>query len=245
MSIVTLVGIGILLLLPRIPQDPSYHHFIDGRTLAGVPNFWNVASNIAFLIVGYYGLTRIAQIAAPELRPEYATFCIAVMGVAFGSGYYHFTPSTPTLVWDRLPMAVAFMALFSAVLRDRTGINRSGALLWPLVAAGVASVFYWAWTEANGHGDLRPYALVQFLPLAIMPLLLLFCQGTERSEPWLWSTFAAYALAKVTEYFDAALYQSIGLSGHTIKHLLSAVAVWFAILALRRMLPVRASSVAQ
>lgn len=245
MSIATLVGIGVMFLLSPIPQDPSYHQFSDVRALAGVPNFWNVVSNVAFLIVGCYGLTRISEMAAPQLRPEYATFCIAVMGVAFGSGYYHFTPSTPTLVWDRLPMAVAFMALFSAVLRDRTGLNRSGGLLWPLVAIGVASVFYWAWTEANGHGDLRPYALVQFLPLVIMPLLLLFCQGTERSELWLWSTFGAYALAKVAEYFDAALYQSIGLSGHTIKHLLSAVAVWFAMLALRRMLPGRSSSIAQ
>lgn len=31
-----------LLLLPPIPQDQSYHHFADQRTLLGVPNFWNV-----------------------------------------------------------------------------------------------------------------------------------------------------------------------------------------------------------
>lgn len=244
-SIVSLVGVGIMLLLPPIPQDPSYHHFVDTRTIAGVPNFWDVISNVAFLIAGYYGLTRARLLAATELRPEYITFCVGVIAVAFGSGYYHYAPSTPSLVWDRLPMAVAFMALFCAVLRDRTPFNRNGALLWPLVGLGVASVLYWAWTEANGHGDLRPYALVQFLPLVLMPLMLLFCQGSKRSEPWLWGTFAAYGLAKVTEYFDAAIYQALGLSGHTIKHLLSAVAVMLAMVALRRLSPAYSSAVTQ
>jgi hypothetical protein len=236
-SIVTLVGIGMMLLIAPIPQDPAYHHFVDTRTLFGVRNFWDVVSNVAFLVVGISGLARTGRLAAPDLRAEYATFCIGVIAVAFGSGYYHLTPATPTLVWDRLPMAVAFMALFSAVLRDRTSLNRGGALLWPLVALGVASVLYWAWTEANGRGDLRPYALVQFLPLVLMPLLLLFYRGTRQSEPWLWGTFAAYGLAKVSEYFDAPIYQAVGLSGHTIKHLLSAVAVLLATVALRRMVP--------
>lgn len=236
-SIVTLVGVGAMLLIAPIPQDPAYHRFIDARTLFGVRNFWDVVSNVAFLVVGIDGLARTERMAAPDLRAEYATFCMGVIAVAFGSGYYHLTPSTPTLVWDRLPMAVAFMALFGAVLRDRTSLNRGGALLWPLVGLGVASVLYWAWTESSGHGDLRPYALVQFLPLVLMPLLLLFYRGTRQSEPWLWGTFAAYGLAKVTELFDAPIYQALGLSGHTIKHLLSAVAVVFAMVALRRMLP--------
>ncbi len=222
-------------LLPPIPQDPSYHRFIDIRTFAGVPNFWDVASNLGFLLIGAYGLSKVSELTSTTLRPAYVTFCIAVIGVAFGSGYYHLSPSTPTLVWDRLPMAIAFMALFASILRDRTNLNQSGALLWPLVALGAASVAYWAWTEAQGRGDLRPYALVQFLPLVLMPLMLLICPGSRRSEPWLWWTFAAYFLAKVTEYFDAPIYRALGLSGHTIKHLLSAAAVLFAMYALLRM----------
>jgi hypothetical protein len=38
---------------------------------------------------------------------------------------------------------------------------------------GLASVAYWAWSEAQGVGDLRPYALVQFLPMLLIPVLLL------------------------------------------------------------------------
>ena len=105
-------------------------------------------------------------------------------------------------------------------------------MLWPLVVLGAASVWYWSWTERRGAGDLRPYALVQFLPLVLMPLILLIYAGSRRSAFWLWATFAAYFAAKVTEHFDAQIYQAIGFSGHSIKHLLSAVAVAFAILAI-------------
>jgi hypothetical protein len=38
-----------LLLLPAIPQDQSYHLFADCRAVAGIPNFWNVVSNIPFI----------------------------------------------------------------------------------------------------------------------------------------------------------------------------------------------------
>ena len=49
-------SLAILLLLPPIPQDPSYHQFADQRTLLGIPNFWNVVSNLPFVVVGAMGL---------------------------------------------------------------------------------------------------------------------------------------------------------------------------------------------
>jgi hypothetical protein len=50
--LVALVGLivaslAILPLLPPVPQDPSYHQFADQRTLLGIPNFWNVISNLS------------------------------------------------------------------------------------------------------------------------------------------------------------------------------------------------------
>ena len=33
--------------------------------------------------------------------------------VALGSAYYHEDPENETLFWDRLPMTIAFMALFA------------------------------------------------------------------------------------------------------------------------------------
>jgi hypothetical protein len=49
----------LLLFLPPIPQPQDYHQFADQRTLLGVPNFWNVVSNLPFVLVGAWGLYRV------------------------------------------------------------------------------------------------------------------------------------------------------------------------------------------
>jgi hypothetical protein len=203
--------------------------------MLGVPNFWNVLSNAGYLVVGILGLAWLPHVRTPELRPAYVTFCIAVTLVAFGSSWYHYAPSNESLVWDRLPMAPGFMALFALVLGERISWRIGRRLLWPLVVAGVASVLYWSWTESRGIGDLRPYALVQFLPIMLMPLLLLLFPGNGRSGRWLWWTFAGYVLAKIAEYFDGAIHDALGISGHSLKHIASSVAVLFAVLAMREM----------
>ena len=50
------VTLAALLLVPPIPQDQSYHQFADQRALLGMPNFWNVASNLPFIVIGAIGL---------------------------------------------------------------------------------------------------------------------------------------------------------------------------------------------
>ena len=233
--IVSVVALVAVFFVPRIPQDPAYHRFVDARTLLGVPNFWNVFSNIGYLLVGLYGLARVGRLQADVLRPAYITFCVAVMLVASGSSWYHYAPSTESLVWDRLPMAAGFMALLSLVLGERVSWRVAQRLLWPLVIIGVATVAYWAWTESRGVGDLRPYGLVQFLPVVLMPLLLLLFPGNHQSAKWLWWTFAGYVVAKLAEQFDGAIYDALGLSGHSIKHFVSSVAVLFAVFAMLEM----------
>lgn len=216
--------------LDRIPQDPAYHQFADSSALFGIPNFCNVATNLPFLIVGMIGFALQSRLRVQALRAQYAAFCIGVTLVSIGSAYYHWAPSTPTLLWDRLPMTVAFMALFSAVVEDRLSERLGRVLLWPFVVAGVTSIAWWYWTELAGRGDLRPYAIVQFLPMLLIPLILLLFKGHGLRDCWLWATLAAYLFAKVAEYFDTAVYGSTGmLSGHSIKHLLAALAVWCAI----------------
>jgi len=220
--------------VPRIPQDPGYHAFVDTRTLLGVPNFWNVLSNAPFVFVGLFGLVRLRDVRPGFVRVVYVTFCIGVIAVAFGSGSYHYAPSTPSLVWDRLPMAIAFMALFTAVLGERVSWALARAVFAPLLILGVASVFYWAWTERTGVGDLRPYGVVQFLPMLLIPVMLLTFPGSAGTARALWCTLALYVAAKVCELLDGPIYALLGLSGHSIKHVLSAVAVLFALFALLR-----------
>lgn len=217
--------------MPPIPQDLSYHHFADQRTLLGMPNFWNVLSNVGYLLAGVYGLLRLKRLQVPESRPAYLIFCVATTLVAFGSGWYHYSPDNDSLVWDRLPMAPGFMALLALVLGERVSWRLSRVLLWPLVVLGVASVLYWAWTESHDAGDLRPYALVQFVPVLLLPLLILLFPGSASTARWLWCAFAGYGAAKIAEHFDLAIYGAVGLSGHSIKHLVSSAAVLFAVLA--------------
>lgn len=235
LATVSLVAFVIVFCVPRIPQDSDYHQFVDARTLLGLPNFWNVISNVGYLMVGIYGLARVNRLQAPVLRPPYITFCVAVTLVAFGSSWYHYAPTTESLVWDRLPMAAGFMALLCLVLGERVSWQLSQRLLWPLVLTGVGTVVYWAWTETRGVGDLRAYGLVQFLPVVLMPLLLLLFPGNKNSARWLWWTFAGYVVAKMAELFDGPIYDAVGLSGHTIKHLVSSVAVLFAVFAVLEM----------
>ena len=111
-------------------------------------------------------------------------------------------------------------------------------LLWPLMIVGATSVIYWAWTERQGMGDLRLYALVQFLPMILMPLMLVLYPGSRGSTPWLWSMLAFYLLAKLAESLDGPLYDAFGLSGHTIKHLAAAAAGLWILRMLQKRRPV-------
>jgi hypothetical protein len=66
----------------------------------------------------------------------------------------------------------------------------------------------------------------------LIALMLWLYPGSRESTAWLWWSFLMYFLAKVAERFDAPVYRAVGISGHTIKHLLSAAAVLFALFAL-------------
>lgn len=220
--------VGVFLQDP-IPQDPAFHDFADQRALFGVPHFWNVATNLPFLVVGALGWLWTGRIASPDLATHYRILCTAIALVAIGSGWYHHAPSNAALVWDRLPMTVAFMTLFSALIADRISWLLGRALLWPLVVAGIASIAWWVRTESAGAGDLRAYALVQFLPMALIPLiLLLWREGSLAARP-LWLALGAYALAKAMEYFDTAVFAATSglVAGHALKHLAAALAAWW------------------
>ena len=237
-AVAAVVAMG---LLPRIPQDPAYHRFADIRPLWGVANGWNVLSNLAFLVVGPYGLfcvwmapagPRTAFVDARERWP-YALFFAGVALTGVGSAYYHWLPDTPRLFWDRLPMTVGFMALLAAIVAERVSVTVGLVLLGPLVAAGVASIVYWRASELEGAGDLRPYALVQFLPAVLILLMLWWFPPRYTGSGFLLGVLAVYGVAKVFEALDGPIF-SVGflLSGHTLKHLTVALAAWWVLKAL-------------
>lgn len=214
-------------LVAPIPQDPAYHEFADQRTLLGIPNFWNVSSNLPFLVVGLWGVVHVFRHGAascmPGLELAYLVFFAGLFLTAFGSGYYHLQPANEPLVWDRLPMTVGFAGLTAIIVGEYVSPRAGRAILIPLLVAGAASVEYWAYTEARGAGDLRAYAVVQFLPMMLIAVILaLFAPAIGRVR-YYWYMLAFYVLAKVVEFFDAAIYSAGGLiSGHSLKHLFAA-----------------------
>jgi Ceramidase len=208
-----------LLLLPAIPQDQAYHLFADQRTLLGIPNFWNVVSNIPFVVVGAVGLAQFRD-DAPTIVLFLGFFLTGI-----GSSYYHWDPNDDTLFWDRLPMTISFAAILALVVKERVAERAGGILLWPMLAIGVFSLLLWLWTD-----DLRLYFWAQFFPgVALLVLFLLYPAKYTHAYYWIIAA-ALYALAKALEFTDEPIY-SFGnvLSGHTLKHL-AAAAACFAVL---------------
>lgn len=226
LAAVVLTGVAALAWIGPIPQDLRYHLFADTRALGGLRNFWNVVSNLPFLMVGVLGLLRMRRLAQVATRTGYGVMCVSVALVGVGSAYYHDAPSNSTLLWDRLPMTVAFMALLSLVLNERVFQQKRPWVVWALIAAGVASALYWAWSESQGQGDLRPYALVQFLPVVLIPLILLLYRPRYLHTAWLLATLAWYVAAKALEHYDAQIWAATGwIGGHALKHVAAAAAV--------------------
>jgi Ceramidase len=216
LAAVSLAGLG---LLPKIPQDQAYHLFADQRTLLGIPNFWNVVSNLPFVVVGAIGLARFRDDAAMIV------LFLGFFLTGIGSAYYHWAPSDGTLFWDRLPMTISFAAIFSLIAQERVGRTLGSILLWPMLAIGIASLLVWLWID-----DLRLYFWDQFFPaVALIALFALFPARYTHAHHWLVAA-GLYALAKLFEFTDEPVY-SLGhlLSGHTLKHL-SAAAACFVIL---------------
>lgn len=211
-----------------IPQDPNYHAFADGREFFGVANFWDVISNIPFLIVGAWGLVIVRRhsllVCAPGLEIAYTVFFAGIWLTAFGSGYYHLAPGNETLVWDRLPMTIGFAGLFAIVVGEYVSVRVARKAIVLLLVLGISSVVYWAVTEARGAGDLRPYAVMQFLPLLLIPAILVMYRPAIGARKYYWVMLFFYLLAKVFEYLDAEVFAATGmLSGHTLKHVLASL----------------------
>lgn len=222
-----------LLVHGPIHQDPAYHRFADARTLFGIPNFWNVVSNLPFVIAGAIGLRSLLHGprsgVLPELRSAYAALFAGSVLVGFGSGWYHLAPADASLVWDRLPMTLAFMGFFVIVLGEHVSPALARRSLWPLVLLGAASVAWW-----RISGDLRAYVLVQFAPMLLIPALLLLHRSRLATSRPLWLVLASYAIAKLLELCDAPLYALTGVSGHPLKHVAAAAGLFAMLAAMQR-----------
>lgn len=208
-----------------IHQLVDYHHFADQRGWLGIPHTANVLSNLGFAIVGLWGLLQRHPGGLPR-RPEHAgyrLFFAALLLTALGSGWYHLAPDNARLVWDRLPIALACAGLLAAIGREHLG---AGRWITPVLALlGVTSVGWWRYTDLLGADDLRPYLLLQLMPLLLIPIV-----QWQAGAPWAQRrafllAMVCYVMAKACELADHTILDNVLLvSGHTLKHLLATVA---------------------
>ena len=228
-----LVLLGVILiastsLIEPIAQDQQYHQFADQRSYLSIPNTLNVASNLLFLVIGLAGLfmlcLRRSLVIIEPLFPAYIVFFTALVVIAPGSAYYHWVPDNQSLVWDRLPMTLAFMSFFAIILGERISLRFARLAFLPLLFAGFSSIVYWSLSETAGSGDLRPYALVQFLPMLMIPLILLMFSPKFSRDHDLWILLACYLVAKILETLDGQILQALAvISGHSLKHIVASI----------------------
>ena len=214
-------------ILEPLHQDQAYHRFADARAFLGVANFADVASSLAFVLVGLAGLMLLSRgttsrFVTPDEGRAYAWFFCAVAFAGIGSAYYHLAPDDARLAWDRLPIAIAFLWLLGAVMAERLGMASGAGLLTLLGAIGAASVLYWSALD-----ELRPYVLVQFGSLAAIVVLSAWLPSRYSHGWMIFAVAALYGLAKGCEFRDSLIYELTAgtVSGHTLKHLISAAAV--------------------
>lgn len=226
----------LVLALPALSLSPHYHVFADQRRLLGLPHAADVLSNALFALFGIWGLIRIwlasrqghtDSVLDAELahrRPVMAAlFCVGLILTSLGSAYYHLAPDMGSLMWDRLGMSVSFAGLLAWAIEERVSDRAADWSAVALLIAGPLSVLWGTW-----HGNQMPWVLLQIAGLIALTLLSMqptrwICPGVA----W-WLGVLLYLAAKVLEWGDHAVFgfSAHVVSGHSLKHLIAAMAAF-------------------
>ena len=233
--VIVVGSLTLMLTMQPFGQNPNYHQFADRRAFFGVPNFFDVMSNIPFLLVGVAGMRFSLGTRLASLRAAWFTFFAGVAIVSAGSAYYHWNLTNQTLVWDRLPMTIGFMGLFVALLAEYVSARLSRFLLVPALLLGFSSVLYWHWFD-----DLRFYYWIQLIPLLMVPAVMLLFRPKYSHQWLLLLALALYVLAKISETYDQEIFafNLNHFSGHSLKHVLAAFGCFSVLVMLNTRKPV-------
>lgn len=227
--IITVAIVILMLAYGVIEQPANYHDFADHSQWGGMPHAADVLSNFGFAIVGIWGWWHLSpQREHPAIRASWFGYRLLLVGLIFtaaGSAYYHLAPDDSRLVWDRLPIALACAGLLAGVRAETVARYDAHLEAAALALLAVFSVAWWHFTGLQGQGDLRPYLLLQLLPILLVPLWQALHGSDRRDRLYFGAALVIYIFAKLAELNDHQLLQVSGaLSGHTLKHLLATVA---------------------
>ncbi|MDO4794643.1 MAG: hypothetical protein Q4A28_01695 [Brachymonas sp.] len=196
-------------------------------------------SNAAFALAGWTLLWQGRRYVRSGVAHKRVLPALYVAGwglilTAVCSGVYHLQPDARGLVLDRLGMSVAFAGVLGLLVADRFAPVRVLPAMIVALLLGVACTL-----GDFLHDNTMPWVLFQ---LGLLGLMLLApwitrgpgAQAAQGQAPqavlgvaW-WQVLLFYALAKVCEMGDHAFWQLTGeiISGHSLKHMVAAAAVW-------------------
>jgi hypothetical protein len=212
------------------------HHFVDGRTWLGIPNAADVLSNLPFAIFGIWGLALQAKwnkASQPFMGRENFVLALFFMGLIFtamGSMLYHLAPSDSSLLWDRAGMAFAFAGMLGVAASERVSSVSGIWLGLASLLAGGLSLLVWRHTA-----DVLPWMTLQFGCMVMVLILAITRKHAKSLGVSLYAVVAWYAIAKIFESKDHAIFEATGhfVSGHTLKHLAASLAALSVIKAIK------------
>jgi predicted membrane channel-forming protein YqfA (hemolysin III family) len=208
------------------------HPFADARTFWGIPNAMDVLSNLPLALAGVLGLWAASlRRLPPDSTLVLRVFFTGLLLCGLCSAWYHAMPSAQGLVLDRMGMAVAFAGALSLAVAERVGPRTVAPVLgFTLLTALVSSALPFT------HDNVLPWAVVQFGGVAVIVWAAFRRPAAGAMGVHLGALIALYALAKVLEMGDAAVFHASGewISGHSLKHVAAALAAWPVFVALKR-----------
>lgn len=231
---------------PQVAQHAHYHAFADQRALWGVPHALDVLSNLPFALAGGWGLCVLRRWMRPGqgmragkgvgMPAESATsaglcglFFAGLLLTAGGSSLYHWQPHDATLLWDRAGMLVAFAGVAGLAVAGRIGPRPAWVVTLTMLVAGVLALRSW-----QASGQFLPWAVVQGGGMLLVASLAFRPQRPEALPVSLAAVIGWYALAKLLEWGDHAVWEWTQgvVSGHSLKHVAAALSAWPVIAAL-------------
>lgn len=228
----------VLLTLPSHGLEalhPHGHPFVDARMFWGIPNFMDVLSNAPLFLAGALGV-GVLQLQRstkplPAVQLAMTVFFVGLMLTGLGSAWYHWAPDAQGLVLDRLSMAVTFAGALALAVSERVSVAAASVTLrMSLMVALLSAVM------PLSHDNVWPWAVVQFGGMALMGWLSMQKPVAGAMGVRIGGLLALYAVAKMFELGDAAVFHATGelVSGHTLKHLVAALAVLPVVIAVRQ-----------
>jgi hypothetical protein len=160
---------------PHVSQHAHYHAFADQRMLWGVPCAMDVLSNLAFALMGIWGLRLGLRGHAGWAPPAAWPGCFfgGLLVTALCSALYHLQPGDASLAVDRLGMVLAFAGLTGLAVAERLSARAGVAAAATVLVAGPLAVLVWQhsanllpWSVLQGGGMLLVLAMALRRPLA-------------------------------------------------------------------------------